>query len=81
MLEDRKLTGKFFEMVVIFSGENLPVDGLSGSLSSLLDFGVVIPMRLPAFAIQLLFSMLEPVDAGVVGREGGGAAFFLSLRS
>ena len=76
MPEDQKLTGKFFEMTFIFSGEHLPVKGLSGSLSSLLDFGVVIPMRLPAFAIQLLFSVLEPTDAGVVGRDGGGAAFF-----
>jgi hypothetical protein len=70
-LEDGKLTCDFFETLVGSSGEHLPVDEFSGTLPPLRDLGVVIPRRLPAFAIQLLFPVIEPVDAGVVGRDCG----------
>ena len=69
MLKDATLTCDFFANPVPFSDEDLIIDGLSGCLSSFLDFGVVIPRRFPAFAIQPLFSVLEPTDAGVVGRD------------
>jgi hypothetical protein len=63
------------------SGERLPVDGFSDTLPSLRDFGVVMPRRLPAFAIQFLFSVAEPADAGVVGRDCGGGVHFWALEA
>jgi hypothetical protein len=71
MRRDGRLTCDFFETIVASSGEHLPVDELSSTLPSLRDFGVVMPRRLPAFAIQFLFSVVEIADAGVVGRDCG----------
>lgn len=67
--KDRKLTCGFFGKIVALSGSCLPIDAPSGTLSSLLDFGVLMPRRLPASTIQLPFLVLEPADAGVVGRD------------
>ena len=44
------------------------MEDLSSSLSSFLNFDVVIPRRLPAFVIQSLFSALKFTSAEVVGR-------------
>jgi len=65
--KDGKLTCGFFGKAVAMSGIRLPVHAPSSTLSSLLDFGVLMPKRLPASAIQLPFLVLEPADAGVVG--------------
>jgi hypothetical protein len=71
MPEDGKLTCDLLGMVVTSFRESLSADELSGTLPSLRDFGVVMPKRLPAFAIQFPFSVAEPADAGVVGRRCG----------
>ena len=67
--KDGKLTCGFFGKVVALTGSRLPIDAPSGTLPSLLDFGVLMPKRLPASTIQLPFLVLEPADAGVVGRD------------
>jgi hypothetical protein len=69
--KDGKLTCDFSEKIVALSGSHLPIDAPSGTLPSLLDFGVLMPKRLPASTIQLPFPVLEPADAGVVGRDWG----------
>lgn len=68
MIRGRSLTCDFFRTTVAFSGECPPVEDLSSSLSSFLNFDVVIPRRLPAFVIQSLFSALKFTSAEVVGR-------------
>jgi hypothetical protein len=69
VLRDGKLTCGCFGKIVALSGGRLPIDAPSGTLPSLLDFGVLMPKRLPASTIQLPFSVLGPADAGVVGRD------------
>jgi hypothetical protein len=64
-----KLTCGFFGKIVALSGSRLPIDAAYGTLPSLLDFGVLMPKRLPASTIQLPFLVLEPADAGVEGRD------------
>lgn len=76
MIRGRSLTFDFIRTIVAFSGECSAVEDLSSSLSSFLNFDVVIPRRLPAFVIQPLFSALEFASAEVVGRGCDCGVFF-----
>jgi len=69
-LKHDKLTSDFTKMLVPSLSDCLPAARFSCPPSCLRDLGVVVmPSRLPALTIQPFFSVVEPADAGVVGRD------------